>query len=41
MKTLEEIVDGELTTGKRHVWIETLHGKVRKPINFAHRQKPL
>ena len=40
MKTIEEIVDGTLTAGGRHVWIEKSYDRIRKPINWAHRQKP-
>ncbi len=36
---IEEIIDGEFTSGMRHVWITTPTGRIRKPINFAHRNK--
>lgn len=39
-KTIEEIVDGEFTAGRRHVWVAGINGRTRKPINYAHRIKP-
>ncbi len=30
----------DLTAGKRHKWVDTPHGRVRKPIDWEHQEKP-